>query len=123
MADTIYIRVKRQDTRDGQSYWEDFEIPYRPRMNVISALMEIQRTPVTAGGEKTTPVVWECSCLEEVCGACSMVINGQVRQACSALIDRLEQPITLEPMSKFPCIRDLMVDRARMFEALKRVHA
>src|SRR3989338_3495185 len=123
MADTIYIRVKRQDTRDGQSYWEDFEIPYRPRMNVISALMEIQRTPVTAGGEKTTPVVWECSCLEEVCWACSMVINGQVRQACSALIDRLEQPITLEPMSKFPCIRDLMVDRARMFEALKRVHA
>ena len=51
-------------------------------MNVISALMEIQRNPVNAKGEKTTPVVWESNCLEEVCGACSMVINGKPRQAC-----------------------------------------
>ena len=45
-------------------------------MNVISALMEIHRNPVNADGKKTTPVNWEMSCLEEVCGACSMVING-----------------------------------------------
>ena len=32
-------------------------------------------------------VAWDCSCLEEVCGACTMVINGRVRQACSALIE------------------------------------
>ena len=33
------------------------------------------------------------NCLEEVCGACSMVINGRARQACSAIVDQLEQPI------------------------------
>jgi succinate dehydrogenase / fumarate reductase iron-sulfur subunit len=92
-------------------------------MNVISALMEIQRNPVNAKGEKTTPVVWESNCLEEVCGACSMVINGKPRQACTALIDHLEQPIRLEPMRTFPVIRDLIVDRSRMFDALKRVKA
>jgi succinate dehydrogenase/fumarate reductase-like Fe-S protein len=43
-------------------------------------------------------------CLEEVCGACSMVINGQARQSCSAIVDQLEQPIKLEPMSTFPVI-------------------
>ena len=32
------------------------------------------------------------NCLE-VCGACSMVINGRARQACSAIVDQLEQPI------------------------------
>jgi hypothetical protein len=39
------------------------------------------------------------NCLEEVCGACSMVINGRARQSCSAIVDQLEQPIRLEPMS------------------------
>ena len=52
--------------------------------------MEIQRNPVDGkDGKKTTPVAWESSCLEEVCGACSMVINGgDTRQACTALIDQ-----------------------------------
>lgn len=92
-------------------------------MNVISALMEIRRNPVNAKGEKTTPVFWEMGCLEEVCGACSMVINGTPQQSCTALVDQLEQPIKLEPMTTFPVVRDLAVDRSRMFDSLKKVKA
>src|SRR5207244_12483143 len=33
------------------------------------------------------------------------------------------QPIRLEPLSKFPVIRDLAVDRSVLFENLKRVKA
>lgn len=120
---TVSLKIKRQDTPDTTPYWEEFEIPYRPAMNVIICLMEIQRRPVNAQGKITTPVVWESSCLEEVCGSCSMVINGRVRQACSALVDNLAQPITVEPMSKFPCIRDLKVDRSVMFKSLMKVKA
>lgn len=120
---TIHLIVSRQSGPDAKPYTEEFMIPYRPNMNVISALMEVQKNPVNAKGETTTPVVWEMNCLEEVCGACSMVINGKARQACSALIDHLEQPVRLEPMRTFPIIRDLMVDRSRMFDALKRVKA
>jgi len=122
-ASTIEITIKRQDGPDAPSRWEEFSIPYRPNMNVISALMEVRRQPVMKNGTRTTPPVWEANCLEEVCGACSMIINGKVRQACSALVDQLAQPIRLEPMTKFPLIRDLMVDRHRMFDALKRVRA
>ncbi|MDE3077299.1 MAG: succinate dehydrogenase iron-sulfur subunit, partial [Chloroflexota bacterium] len=32
-------------------------------------------------------------------------------------------PIELEPMRTFPVVRDLIVDRSRMFEALKQVRA
>lgn len=85
--------------------------------------MEIRRNPVNIKGEKTTPVVWDMNCLEEVCGACSMVINGRARQSCSAIVDQLEQPIRLEPMNTFPVIRDLQVDRSRMFDNLKRMKA
>ena len=124
MATTrVVLRIKRQDGPTAPSRWEEFQLPYKPRMNVISALMDIRRNPVTVDGKKTTPIFWDCNCLEEVCGACSMIVNGKVRQACSALIDQLVQPIVLEPMIKFPLVRDLMVDRRRMFEALKRVRA
>lgn len=119
----IQLKIRRQDGPNKPARWEEFEIPYRPNMNVISCLMDIQKNPVTAQGKKTSPVVWECNCLEEVCGACTMIINGQARQSCSALIDQLVRPIVLEPLTKFPLIRDLMVDRSLMFENLKKVHA
>jgi succinate dehydrogenase / fumarate reductase iron-sulfur subunit len=120
---TIHFRIRRQDGPGQPSRWEEFDVPYREKLNVISCLMEIQKNPVTSSGQKTTPVVWECNCLEEVCGACTMVINGHAKQACSALIDQLEQPIVLEPLKKFPLVRDLMVDRQLMFDNLKKVHA
>lgn len=122
-ARTIRLRVKRQDGPDVPPYWQEFEIPYKPQHNVISALMEVRRQPVTLDGTPTTSVVWEASCLEEVCGSCTMLVNGRVRQACTALVDKLEQPIVLEPMTKFPVVRDLIVDRRRMFEALKMIRA
>jgi len=120
---TIRLIIERQDSPDSKPYDEEFEIPYRKNMNVISALMEIRRNPVNAKGEKTTPVHWEMGCLEEVCGACSMVINGKPQQSCSSLIDQLEQPVRLAPMRTFPVIRDLAVDRSRMFDSLKKVKA
>ena len=99
---------------------EEFTVPYRSGANVLTCLMDIQKNPVTADGKQTTPVVWESSCLEEVCGACSMLVNCRVRQGCTALVDGLGDTITLEPMTKFPVIRDLVVDRSRMFHRSKR---
>jgi succinate dehydrogenase / fumarate reductase iron-sulfur subunit len=127
-ARTIRLKILRQDSSADTSSrrWEEFSIPWHPRMNIISALMEIQREPHTADGKKVAPVVWDSCCLEEVCGACTMIVNGRVRQACSALIDQISpegEPITLAPMSKFPLVRDLIVDRSRMFDDLKRVKA
>ena len=123
MPETIRLRIKRQDGQDASSHIEEFTVPYRPGANVLTCLMDIQKNPVNADGKQTTPVVWESSCLEEVCGACSMLVNGKVRQGCTALVDGLGDTITLEPMTKFPVIRDLIVDRSRMFESLKKVHA
>ncbi|MBL8694879.1 MAG: succinate dehydrogenase iron-sulfur subunit [Planctomycetes bacterium] len=120
---TVQVRVMRQENPNSTPRWELFEVPYRPNMNVHMCLLEIQERPTTIEGSQTTPPCWEVNCLEEVCGSCTMVINGRVRQACSALVDTLSQPITIEPMSKFPVVRDLVVDRSRMFEELKKVKA
>ncbi len=121
---TIELRIRRQDGPSAPARWEEFSLPYREGMNVISCLMEIRKKPVTRDGRATTPVNWDSSCLEEVCGACTMRVNGRPRQSCTALIDQMpEGTITLEPLTKFPVVRDLIVDRKPMFEALKRVRA
>lgn len=117
---TFMVRIKRQLRPDEAVRWEEFELRYRPHMNVITCLRDIAEKPFTRDGLDTTPVSYEANCLEEVCGACAMIINGQPRQACSALVDSLEKPICLEPLAKFPFVRDLVVDRSRMFEDLKR---
>jgi succinate dehydrogenase / fumarate reductase iron-sulfur subunit len=119
----IHVIIERQDRADSQKYTQEFKIPYRPNMNVIALLMEIQRNPVDASGKPCAPVAWESNCLEEICGACMMVINGKPRQACSALVDQLEQPIRLAPARTFPVLRDLVIDRSRMFKALQKVKA
>ena len=124
---TFEVRILRQQAPGEPTRWERFQIDYEPNLNVISVLQKIAANPITADGKQTTPVVWECNCLEEVCGACTMLVNGTTRQACSALVDNLleENPgvIELRPMSKFPVVRDLAVDRSRMFRALERVSA
>jgi succinate dehydrogenase / fumarate reductase iron-sulfur subunit len=120
---TIVLNIKRQDSPQAASYWQEFEIPFKIDHNVISMLMEIRRNPVTRQGKRVSAPVFHANCLEEVCGACTMVINGRVRQACTALATNLPSPTTLEPMTKFPVIRDLWVDRSSMFESLKRAHS
>lgn len=123
---TITIRLKRQDGPDKPSRWEEFAVPKRPNMNIISCLQWIAANPRTIDGIETSAPVWDSGCLEEVCGACTMVIDGKARQSCSALVDRVSpdgSPISLEPMTKFPLIRDLWVDRSRLFNDLTRVKA
>src|SRR5262252_3748576 len=125
MAETkkIILKIKRQAGPKEPSRWEEFSLKWRPSMNVIICLRVIAENPVTRDGKKTTPITYDSNCLEEICGSCAMLINGKARMACSALVDQLEQPIRLEPLSKFPVVRDLAVDRSFMFESLKRVRA
>jgi succinate dehydrogenase / fumarate reductase iron-sulfur subunit len=119
------VRVLRQDRPIGPSYWQTFRLRHEPAMNITSVLQRIAAEPRTANGQLVAPVAYDANCLEEVCGSCTMLINGRVRQACSALVDRLladhSPSIELRPLTKFPVIRDLVVDRRRLFRALEKV--
>jgi succinate dehydrogenase / fumarate reductase iron-sulfur subunit len=124
MDDKYVLRIYRGSP--GNQYWQEFELSLVPLANVVSSLMEIQKRPVTREGNKVEPVTWEQGCLEEVCGSCSMLINGKPRQACTALIAPIIeathcQTITVAPLSKFPLVRDLIVDRSVMFDNLKKI--
>ena len=125
-AETIKVAIHRQASPDAKPVIERFEIPYRPNMNITSLLGEIALNPVDVTGAPTTPITYDSNCLEEICGSCAMLINGKAMMACSALVDKLlaqHDTITLAPLSKFPVVRDLAVDRSVLFENLKAVKA
>ena len=121
------MRILRQDAPEPPSYWERHTLELEPDMNITSVLQRIAANAHTAEGEAVAPVAYDANCLEEVCGSCTMLINGRTRQACSALVEKLlaEHPdeIELRPMSKFPVVRDLVVNRHRLFRALEKVRA
>lgn len=125
--DFVEVRILRQDEPQTGSYWERHRVRYEADMNVISVLQKIAAQSQTSDGKEVAPVAWDCNCLEEVCGACTMVVNGRTRQACTALVDRLLEDnsaeIELQPMTKFPVVRDLVVERRRLFRALEKTKA
>lgn len=124
MSETFILKIYR-GVPDEQ-YWEEFELELKPFINVISALMEIQKNPINRKGEYVEPVAWEQGCLEEVCGSCSMLVNGRPRQACTGIIEPIlkktgSRTITLAPFTKYPLVRDLVVNRSQMFSDLQKV--
>ena len=52
----------------------------------------------------------------------AMRVNGLPTLACKAFLGPLGQTVTLEPLSKFPLVADLVVDRGVIFEQLKKIH-
>lgn len=126
MEERFTLKIFRGTEKD--QYWEEFDLALTPFLNVTSSLLQVQKNPVNKDGKKVTPVAWEQGCLEEVCGSCTMLVNGRPRQGCTALIGEIlkksgSRVLTLAPMTKFPLVKDLVVDRDSMFESLKKVEA
>jgi succinate dehydrogenase / fumarate reductase, iron-sulfur subunit len=114
---TIKLRIRRQDALDRPDTrrWEDRIVAWSPGLTLAGALRRLERT---------TPVAFEYDCLRGECGACTMLVNGHVRQACTTTIEEIGKQgrrIVLEPLSKFPVVRDLIVDRSELVQRVERV--
>ena len=42
---SVIFKIRRQETPDAKPHWEEFELPWKPGMNVTSSLMEIAANP------------------------------------------------------------------------------
>lgn len=110
----MLINIKRQRGADSEPYWQSFECDSNPEMTVSALLDRLNYTDdlYDIQGNPAPRIRWECSCLQKMCGACAMVINGVPRLACSTFLRDIKgDKLTLEPLSKFPVIADLIVDR------------
>ena len=80
--------------------------------------------PVTALLERLDrPIEHSSSCLQGLCGACAMLINSEPKLACKTFLNedplvKRYKTIVIEPLSKFPLIKDLKVDRSVLHKAM-----
>lgn len=68
-------------------------------------------------------ITYSCSCLQGLCGSCAMVINSQPKLACQTFLKdeimvKEYESIIIEPLSKFPIINALKVDKSRLHDDL-----
>ena len=122
----MIVKIKRQSSPDAAPYWQSFSYNGPMHVTVSAVLDAINYTDdmIDTEGKSATRVRWECSCLQSVCGGCAMVINGVPALACNTFVDEVAtDDLVLEPLSKFPVVADLMVDRSIIYENLNKAKA
>ena len=119
------VNVLRQQSPVSKPYWETFEYDGSADNSVAGALDYINYHDdiVNAEGKRSTRIGWECSCMQGICGACAMVINGRPALACETFVrDFKGKDIEIRPLRKFPVIHDLVVDRTSIHGNLKQAN-
>lgn len=116
------VIVKRQDGPSLESYWQTFDYD-RDDTSTVAAILEYlnyRDDLLDENGVACRRIKWECSCMQKMCGACAMVVNHEPVLACSKFINAKEtKEIRIEPLTKFPVVIDLCVDRSCIHDKLK----
>jgi succinate dehydrogenase / fumarate reductase iron-sulfur subunit len=87
-----------------QPHYQTFPIPLESGMTVLSALLYIKE-------KLDHSIAIRYSCRMASCGSCGMKINGLPKLACYTQITELGMgPITVEPLSHYPLVRDLVTN-------------
>lgn len=116
------VKVKRLDYPGAEPYWQTFDYTHEHRTTVSAILDELNFRDdlFDENGEPARRIHWACSCLQKICGACTMIVNHEPVLACNCFVDTAKMPeLILEPLTKFPVVTDLCVDRSCIAEYLK----
>ena len=117
----MIVKIKRQAAPDTEAYWQSFRYDGPQHVTVSAVLDALNYTDdlFDIQGNPCSRIRWECSCMQAMCGGCAMVINGVPALACATFADQVKgKELVLEPLSKFPVVADLIVDRSIIYENL-----
>ena len=122
----MIVKIKRQHAPDSTPYWQSFSYDGPLHVTVSTVLDTLNYTDdlYDTDGNLAERIRWECSCMQAICGGCAMVINGVPALACTTFADEGKgSTLILEPLSKFPVVADLIVDRSIIYENLNSAKA
>lgn len=122
----LKLNIKRYNPEKKISFWQSFMLDGSDMDTIAELLRKLngQKHLQDEKGLEAEPIDWECGCMQKKCGGCAMVINGVPQLACSAFVKDLckkSNAINVEPLSKFPVIRDLRVDRTKLYDDLQNM--
>ncbi|MBN1587130.1 MAG: succinate dehydrogenase/fumarate reductase iron-sulfur subunit [Candidatus Omnitrophica bacterium] len=119
---TLTLKIWRQKGPDAPGRFVTYEAgDVSPDMSFLEMLDMLNQDLIKKGEE---PVAFENDCREGICGACSVMINGQAHgskrgiTACQLHMRLFNNgdTVTIEPWraKAFPVIKDLVVDRSAL---------
>ena len=97
---------------DTEPYYSEYEVPVDEGMSVLQGLHYIR--------ENFDPISYEYSCRATSCGMCGMVVNGTPCFACCTPLEE-GQSYTVEPLDRYPVVKDLVVDRSAVEQRIRYV--
>jgi len=116
------IRILRWDPKTSvKPRYRTYAVSVSSGDKVLGALLSLQK--------HVDPCLsFRFNCRTRHCGECSMMINGRPGLSCAVSASR---EMTLEPLRNVPLIKDLVIDRSRVYRAMlkhfplveKRKHA
>ncbi|MFA4986019.1 MAG: succinate dehydrogenase iron-sulfur subunit [Candidatus Brocadiia bacterium] len=114
MQEAIF-RIQRFDPEvDKAPRFQEYKLQCEKGTTVLTALyMLLDR--------QDGSLAFRSSCRAGICGSCAMHINGKYRLACETQVFALSQPITIQPLSNLPVIKDLIVDMSSFWKKYKYV--
>lgn len=115
----LTLKVWRQKNNKAKGQFETYQVEATEHMSFLEMLDVMNEDLIS---KKQDPVTFEHDCREGICGACSMVINGQPHgpmkgtTTCQLHMRSFKDGDTIyvEPFraKAFPVMKDLMVDRS-----------
>jgi fumarate reductase (CoM/CoB) subunit B len=106
------VKLFRCDpSQDFRPRYDYFEVPLEKGAVVLDVLRYIYEN-------LDGTLAFEHGCRYGRCGLCAMKLNGEPRLACQTMA---EPQMVIEPLSNFPIVKDLVVDRREMEERLKHI--
>ena len=116
----LKLKVWRQESANSQGRLETYDVnDVSPDMSFLE-MLDVLNEELISGDKE--PIAFDHDCREGICGACSMMINGEAHgpqkstTACQLHMRQFEdgETIYIEPWraTAFPVIKDLVVDRS-----------
>lgn len=93
---------------DREARYEAYELPELEKATVLQALLHIY-------DEQDSTLAFSYNCRYKNCGLCGMTINGRPDLAC---LTPLTDGTVVEPLRNLPVLRDLVIDRRKLFADL-----
>jgi succinate dehydrogenase/fumarate reductase iron-sulfur protein len=96
---------------DAEPYYVEGEVEYRPYISALDAIY-LFHTTVEA-------VNFDYACGGRICGRCACLIDGEPGMLCTTILD--DTTHSIEPLPGYPVIRDLIVDKSSLDDAITAI--
>jgi succinate dehydrogenase / fumarate reductase iron-sulfur subunit len=123
----LHLKIWRQKGPKEKGHFMDFEAKDVSEHMSFLEMMDVVNEQLVRSGQD--PIEFDHDCREGICGACSMVINGnphgpeKATTTCQLHMRKFKDgdSITIEPFRAraFPIVKDLVVDRSA-FDRIQR---